>query len=156
MKPTSIFKYIPTMQDKKWLKLWKKTLKKTKTKQETMKVLFFKLNVKNMQEKNTLLVCALKPLIYFGSTAFDLLELGIHLVGSFMVVVCGDLVELSALQTEKQKEKPVSETNARKCDCYLLWKGKKGHPLVFTCSLLSGCRYLSKRQHFSKAMPLNS
>lgn len=98
---------------------------KNQNKQATMKVLFFKLNVKNMWGKKTLSVCNLKPLIHFGLTAFDLLELGIHLVGSFMVVVCGDLVELSTLQTEKQREKPESETNARKCDCYLLCKGEK-------------------------------
>lgn len=133
----------------------KKTLKKQK--QASYKESsIFQAKCKEYVGKKTLAVCDLKPLIYFGLTVFNLLELGIHLVGSFMVVVCGDLVELSALQTEKQREKPVSETNARKGDCYLLCKGKKGHPIVFTSSLLSGCSYLGKRQHFSKAIPLNS
>lgn len=49
-----------------------------------------------------------------------LLELGIHLVSSFMVVLCGDLVELSTLQ----RKKSVDETDALKMCSYLLCERK--------------------------------
>lgn len=48
------------------------------------------------------------------------LELGVHLVGSLVVVLCGDLIELSALQEKKERGRERGKRVRKKRMCEIL------------------------------------